>query len=135
VALLASALRAAGTLALFILVPVELSLHAGGAGLEECLLLLGQAGYVTKHSPVNPNAWGTPVDGETEYIMAMEAGVAAAVDFAAFEVPCEPFAAVRRFRCVKDAMVYDPPASQTKHACRPTRTCAGVLVASRWWSA
>jgi hypothetical protein len=117
VALLAGALSAVGTLALFIEVPVELGLRAGGVGLEECLRLLERAGYMTKHAPVNPNAWGTPVDGEKEFIIAMEAGAAAAVDFAAFEVPCEPFAAVKRFRCVKDAMVYGLPANQAKHAC------------------
>jgi hypothetical protein len=92
------------------------------------LRLLERAGYMGKHAPVNPNAWGTPLNDEKEFIIAMEAGAATAVDFAAFEVPCGPVAAVTRYWCVKDAMVYGLPANKAKRACLSSpglRWCVG----------
>ena len=115
-AVLVPALKACGTLVMFIEAPVELTLHSGGAGLASCLHLLRTSGYMAKHATVNPNEWGLPVDGEREYIMAMEDGVAATVDFGAYEVPCGPFTRVPRHRCIKEAMVHNLPQASARRA-------------------
>ena len=119
------------TQVLFIEAPVELALLAGGVDLAECLRLLASAGYVTKHAPMNPNAWGTPVDGDRELIIATASEAARAVDFAAYEVPCQPFAVVKRFKCVKDVMEFDVPAKLALRATRvawQTQRCSGRRV-------